>query len=701
MNRLRSAIAVLLVAVAASVAAAPAAKLPITHEALFLMKRVGSPVPSPDGKWVVFSVTEPSYDPKEQVSDLWIVPADGSAKPRRITFSKTSEGDVSWSPDSRRIGFTAKREGDDASQFYVLDLAGGGEAQKMTNLSTGVAAVSFSPDGKSIVFASTVFRNAADDEANKKAAKEAKDRKTNVRVYESFPIRSWDRWIDTQKQVHLFVQPLTEGAKATDILAGTQLVAAPGFGGSGGGEGGESIRARWSPDGQWILFVATTDRNTAAFAETTSDIYRTRATGGEPERIAHGEGGYGAPDFSPDGRTLYATFGPNNKLPYNNDRLVAFDWPAMTNRREIVGQPFDRSVGSWAIAPDGKTIYFTAEDAGLEKIYAVSSKGGDGHLQVEPDRGVYTSLQTADKSPSLVLVGQWASSVNPAEIVRIDPVAKTRRNLTDFNVEKAAQLDWQPPQHFWFTNKDGQKIHNMIVLPENFDPAKKYPLFVLMHGGAANMWRDQISLRWNYHLLAKPGYVMLMTNYRGSTGFGEKFAQSIQNTPLLGPGNDINEAADEAIKRFSFIDGTRQVAGGASYGGHLANWMEATTTRYKAIISHAGLSSLQTQWGTSDGIYHRELMVGGPMWEGNPIWQQQSPITYAAKFKTPILFSVGERDFRVPLPNTLEMYAATQRMKVPTRLLVWPEENHWIMNGENSKYFYQQVWDWIAKWINT
>ena len=698
MKRLSTFIATLLVA-----AAALAAKQPLTHETLWLMKRVGAPSLSPDGRLVVFSVTEPSYDPKEQTSDLWIVPADGSAKPKQITFSKASEGDLSWSPDSRRIAFTTKREGDEASQLYLLDFAGGGEAQRLTNVSTGVSSPRFSDDGKNVVFVSSVFRTAADEEANKKAAKEAKDRKYNVRVYDGYPIRSWDRWIDPDKQVHMFVQPLTEGAKAKDILAGTKLVANPGFSGTGaGGEGGETLRGQWSPDHQWIVFPAVTSRNTSAYAEVGAELFRVKADGGEPERIAFGEGSYGDPAFSPDGKTLYTVFNANNKLPYNNNRLVAFDWPSMTNRREIVAQPFDRSVGGYAITSDGRNIYFTAEDSGLEKIYVVSSKGGDARLAVEPERGVYTDLEIAGKAPSMVMVGRWGSATDPQEIVRIDPASKTRRNLTDFNVEKAASLDWQPLQHFWFTNKDGMRIHNMIALPENFDPNRKYPLFVLMHGGAANMWRDAISLRWNYHLLAKPGYVMVMTDYRGSTGYGEKLAQAIQNDPLRGPADDINAGADEAIKRYPFIDGTRQVAAGASYGGHLANWMEATTTRYKAIVSHAGLATLQTQWGTSDGNYHRELMVGGPFWDANnKIWIDQSPLTYANRFKTPILMSVGERDFRVPMNNTLEMWAALQRMRVPSKLMVWPEENHWILSGENSKFFYQQVSDWLGKWIHS
>jgi dipeptidyl aminopeptidase/acylaminoacyl peptidase len=678
-----------------------AAKQPLTHESMWMMKRVGAPSLSPDGKWVVFSVVEPAYDEKEQVSDLWIVPADGSAKARKITFSKGGESGVAWSDDSRRIAFSAKREGDDIAQIYVLDLTGG-EAQRVTNVSTGARSPGFSPDGRSIAYVSSVFRGTADEDANKKAAKEAKDRKTNVRVYDSFPIRAWDRWIDPEKQIHIFTQSLDSVSKPKDVLGGTKLVTEPGFAGTGsGGEGGESINAEWSPDGQWLIFGVTTTRNTSAYSESTTDLYRVSASGGEPERIAFADGSYGDPQFSPDGKTLYAKFNPNNKQPYNNDRLVAFDWPSMKNQRTVVGSPFDRSVDSYAITADGRTVYFTAEDAGLVKIYTAPTNGnGNASLAIEPERGVYDALNISPGAPGLVMVGRWGSSTNPVEVVRIDVAKKSHRNLTDFNVEQAASIDWQGPQHFWFTNPHGQRVHNFIVLPGNFDPNKKYPLFVLMHGGAANMWRDAISLRWNYHLLAKPGYVMLMTNYKGSTGFGEKFAQSIQGDPLRGPANDINQGADEAIRRFPFIDASRQVAGGASYGGHLANWMEATQTRYKAIVSHAGLSSLQTQWGTSDGIYHRELVLGGPSWEGGVIWREQSPITYAGNFKTPILLSVGEKDYRVPMNNTLEMWAALQRMRVPSRLMVWPEENHWILNGENSKFFYQQVAEWLDRWIN-
>jgi dipeptidyl aminopeptidase/acylaminoacyl peptidase len=668
------------------------------------MPRVGAPVPSPDGKWVVFSVVQPAYDEKDQQSDLWIAPADGGAPPRRLTSTKAAESGVAWSADSRRVAFATKRESDEANQIYTLDLASGGEAVRVTSMSTGAASPAWRPDGKALLFTSLVYPTAADDAANRRIGAERKDQKYKVRIYDSFPVRYWDRWLD-DRQIHVFVQSLEEntaaGSKAIDALAGTRLVQNPGYSGRRL-DSGEEIDAVWTPDGTSIVFAATTARTTAAYATVHTQLYLVSAGGGEPRELTHGDVTYEHPRFRPDGRALYFTANADEKQIYALDRLAMAPWPWSTSGAPTVVSPsFDRSVESWAFTPDSQRIYLTAEDAGLEKMYAVPAAGGETTLAVAPPRGVYTNLAIAQRASSPIIVANWASSINPAEVVRIDPTSNDHRQLTEFAVGQAAELDWQSPEHFSFTSSRGRRIHSMIVRPPAFDPGRKYPLLVEIHGGAANMWRDQITLRWNYHLLARPGYVVLLTNYTGSTGFGEGFARAIQFDPLDGPAKDVNEAADEAIRRFSFIDGSRQAAAGASYGGHLANWLEATTTRYKCIVSHAGLVNSEVQWGTSDSIYHRELMAGGPPWEQGPVWREQNPIRRAANFKTPMLLSVGENDFRVPLNNTLENWSALQRMKVPSRLLVWPNANHWISNGEDSRHFYEELHAWLARWLGT
>ncbi|MDT5062065.1 MAG: hypothetical protein QOH63_2524 [Acidobacteriota bacterium] len=672
-------------------------KIPLTHEMMWLMKRVGAPTPSPDGKWVVFSLIEPAYDERDQVSDLWIVPADGSARPRRLTFSKSGESGVAWSPDSQRLAFSAKREGDDVSQIYVLDVAAGGEAVRVTSVSTGARTPVWRPDGKAFAFTSTVFPGAVDEDANKKIAAERKAQKYRARVYESFPVRNWDKWVEDM-QGHIFVQSLEPGAKAKDLLSGTKLVAGRGFAGRVT-DSGEEFDAVWTPEGDAIIFVATTRRDRAAYANTNSALFQVAVTGGEPLQLTTGGDSFSHPVFSPNGKALYAIFNvETNGKVYNLDRLAMFSWPNM-GQPNVITASFDRAVGSFALTPDSKSIYLTAEDAGNEKLYMLPAGGGEVRLALEMTRGVYTNLKIPQKASSTILIANWESAMNPPEIFRLDLGSKTQQPLTNFNSERVAQIDWQPVRHFWFTSKAGKRIHNMIALPPNFDENKKYPLLVVMHGGPHSMWRDNWGLRWNYYLLGKPGYVVLLTNYSGSTGFGEKFAQSIQGDPFVGPGHEINEAADEAIRLFPFVDGTRQAAAGASYGGHLANWMQATTTRYKCLISHAGLINLESQWGTSDTIYSREINNGGPVWEQGQVWREQNPIRFAKNFKTPILLSVGENDFRVPLNQTLENWSVLQRLRIPSRLIVWPEENHWILKGEDSRYFYQEVHAWLKKYL--
>lgn len=420
------------------------------------------------------------------------------------------------------------------------------------------------------------------------------------------------------------------------------------------------------------------------------------AGGGEPTAVTAENGTYGDLSFSNDGRTLYAAFEPNTEFAYNLARLVRFAWKdGRPVERKVLTGGLDRSIDNYLPAKDGRSILLLVEEAGHTKVYSIGAQGGPARRLIDTPLGMYSDLGWSGAS----LVALWQSAVNPPEVVRIDPATGKHANLTAFTAEKTADLDWLPARHFSFTSKRGKPIHNMLVLPPSFDEKRKYPLFVLMHGGPHNMWRDQFFLRWNYHLLASPGYVLLLTDYSGSTGYGEKFSQSIQGDPLEGPANEINEAADEAIRRFAFIDGTRQAAGGASYGGHLANWMQSSTTRYKCLISHAGLVSLESQWGTSDVIYHREVNSEGPVWEQGRVWREQSPARRAKSFKTPILVTVGERDYRVPLNNSIENWSLLQRLRVPSKLIVFPDENHWIMRGEDSRFFYQQVLDWLKTYL--
>ena len=672
-----------------------------THEDIWLMKRVGAPLVSPDGKWIVVSVTEPAYDDNIQLSDLWLIDTSARHSSRRLTSTRRPESGVTRSPDSHRIDFSAQRDNDDAPQVYSLDLAAGGEAQRLTALSGGGRAPALSHDGRQLAFVSLMYPDARDDAANKEKIQQHRDRKSNARVFEGFPVRSWDHWLD-ERQPRIFVQQLDEEGQPVgpprDLLVGTKLATSPGFAGRQT-DTGEELEIEFTPDDKSIVFGATTNRNAAAYAFTDAQLFVTAVTGGEPRQLTEGSDSWSQPHFTPDGRALLAVLeAQSGANAYNLARLAAIPWPAGGKHR-IVTDGIDRAVSTYAVTPDSRTVYFTAEDGGNEKLYSVRLGGGTVQTLFGVDKGSYTNLTIPTDPNNVALYGNWESASEPGEVALITPQNGKALVLTKFNSARVAQLDLPPIENFWFTSSRGKRIHSFVVRPPGFDASKKYPLVVLIHGGPHGMWRDQFFIRWNYHLLAAPGYVLLLTNYSGSTGFGEAFSRSIQGDPLKGPADEINEAADAAIRQFNFIDGSRQCAGGASYGGHLSNWLQGTTTRYKCLLSHAGLVNLEAQWGTSDTIYSREINMGGPPWEQGAVWREQNPIRFAANFRTPVLVTVGENDFRVPLNNSLEYWSALQRMHVPSRLIVFPDENHWIQKGEDSRLFYSEVAAWLNRWL--
>lgn len=668
----------------------------LTHETLWMMKRVGSPSISPDGRWVVYAVNEPAYDPDKAVSDLWLVPADGSTPPRRITNTKGGEDDVAWAPDSHRLAFSAKREGDEDAQIYVLDVEGG-EAQRVTGVPFAARKPQWRPDGHAILFEASVWPGATDIESNRKARAERKDRKFNMRTYDHSPVRYWNEWYDDRRP-SLWVQSLDDGKAARDILSGTALYKEDGFFGVANGDGGVSLSPRWSPDGKSVVFVATTERWNAAFANVGYRLWTLPLDGGEARELPAGSGSFSDLAFTPDGRHLLFNKAERAEEVYSLPRLKRLAWYGGTAAEDVT-PGFDREPAQFAVTPDSKTIFMLVPEGAAENLYRVPVAGGTPQKVIAPAVGGYTALDMAAKANGPVVVGLYGSAINPVEVVRIDPAKRSHRLLTQVNVGLAATIDWASPERFVFTSAGGRQIHNLIIKPPAFDPTKRYPLFVMMHGGPASSNPDQIGLRWNYHLLAAAGYVVLMSDYTGSTGYGEAFARAIKGDPLKTPADEINQAVDEAVRRYPFIDATNACAGGASYGGHLANWMEGATKRYKCLVSHAGEADLLTQWGESDFNYGREVSSGGAPWGDSPVWRDQSPVLRAATWSTPMLMTIGERDYRVPLGNTLIMWTALQRMKVPSRLLVFPDAWHWITKPEDSRQFYREVHAWLAHYL--
>jgi dipeptidyl aminopeptidase/acylaminoacyl peptidase len=670
---------------------------PVTHAEVWLMKRLSTPVVSPDGRHAVVAVTEPSYDDEESVSDLWLIDVSGKAAPRRLTATAGAESGVDWSPDGTRIAFSTKRGADEANQIYVLNMDGPGEAVPITNLSTGAATPKWSPDGKRIAFESRIYPGAADDEANAAEKKAREERKYNASAYDIFPIRQWDRWRD-DLQTHLFVQDAESGATATNLLFGSDLVSHAGYGGVES-LSADSLAPAWTPDGKAIVISATTNLDEAAHAPVIHKLYKVPADGGDITALTEGDGwSCAAAQFAKDGKSVYCQYRPFNDYVYNHIGVARFGWDGAraTGEPQVITESFDRSVSSIDLADNGRTVYVTAHDDGRARLFAIPANGGEAKVLDGDSRGVYAGVQVAGRQ----VVARWESSATPAEVVRIDTSSGKHRTLSAFNAERAAKLDRPAFLEFSFENANGHRVHSWLALPPAFDESKKYPLVLMIHGGPFSSSLDADHVRWSPHLLAAPGYVVLLTDYTGSVGYGLDFSRAIQGTPLGMPGEDLVRAADEAIKRYPFIDADRQAATGASYGGHLVNWLQARTKRFKALIGHAGLVDLEGQYSSSDSVFHREIMNGGPAWDpANTVWREESPASFAGDFSTPILLTIGEKDYRVPVNQTIAAWTYVQRMQVPGRLLVFHDANHWIMKGEEARYYWQEAHAFLEKYL--
>lgn len=671
-----------------SLVSAPSAARPITHEDVWSLRRLGTPAVSPDGKWAVVSVTEPDYDKEKQISDLWLIPTEGGKPPRRLTSTPAPENGVRWSKQGDKIVFTTKRGKDETQQLYVLDMTGPGEAQRVGEFPLDCSNPQFTPDGRSLVFEAQVYPGKTDPESQKQAKAEAKDRKEKVSTYDSFPVRHWDHWLDG-RHPRPYLVSLARSNTFRDLLADQPLVKEKGFAGVPG-LSSESLQCAISPDGKDLLFVATTNRHEAVKTNTIYRLYRVPMAGGEVLEVPGPEGSIFTPVFSPQDK-LYTTFEPHNEWVYNLLELRVQEWPAKSVGKSLtLGS--DLSVEEFAVSPSGRVV-FTSDTHGRRRLY-LAEEGKRPQPFDGNSRGVFSGLALGLQG----VVCRYEDGSTPAELVRVD-LQGQRKPLSAFNSSRLQDVEQRPFEEFWFTSSAGRKIHNWVALPPGYSPEKKYPLVLIIHGGPHSTSLDSGHLRWHPQLMAAGGYIVLMTDYTGSVGYGAKFARNIQGDPLKTPGQEILEAVEEAIERYPAIDGNRVAATGASYGGHLVNWFEATSRRFTCLIGHAGLVSLEGQWATSDAVYHRERGLDGPPWEGSALWQEQSPSSYVSNFSTPIMLTIGEKDYRVPLNQTLAAWTYLQRMGVPGKLLVYHQANHWVTDGADAKHFWDEVHKWLAQWL--
>lgn len=677
---IRSGLFFALMAVVFSAHAQTPAKHAITFNDLIQLHRISGAAISRDGKWTAYSVSTPDMDANRGVSNIWIVSTSGG-DPIQVTQGG-HDNSPSWSPDGRTLAFLSSREG--TSQVYLLSMEGG-EARKLTQLSTGADLFHWSPDGKTIAFTSSVYVDCKDDPCNAKRDEEKERSKVKARIYDHLLYRHWDHWSDG-KRSHLFVTPADGSTAARDLTPGADYDVPP-------EERSGPNDFNFSPDSKEICFTAVTDKFEAI--STNADLFLVPLAGGEPKRITTQPGFDGNPVYSPDGRSIayHAQFTPG----YEADKWRVMLYDRQTGKNENLSESFDRSATDLAWSSDSKTIYFLAENETLQPVYAMEAKLGATPKTILDGFNAEFTFSADAKT----LITTRTSLTMPNEIFVSDANGSGLKQLTHANDSILAHLDMNEPESFWFEGAEGTKVEALLIRPPQFSPTQNYPTLVLLHGGPQTMWSNAWGYRWNAQMFSAAGYVTLMINRRGSTGFGQKFIDEITNDWGGKAYVDVMKGIDAATAKFSFIDKSRMAAAGGSYGGYMADWIATHTGRFKAIISHAGVYDKVSMYATEELWFEEHDMQGTP-WSALENYKKWAPSTYAAdlgKYKTPTLVVAGEKDYRVPYTQSLEFFNTLQRQGVPSELLIFPDEGHWVLKPQNSQLWYKTFLGWLASYV--
>jgi dipeptidyl aminopeptidase/acylaminoacyl peptidase len=679
MKRFVIAISVLVLAVSSFAAIATAqVNRHFTVEDLLKVRRVGDPQVSPNGKRVAFTIGDVNWDGNKVVTQIYVMKIDGSDL-KQLTNGASSASAPRWSPEGKRIAYV------NGSQIWTME-DDGDNKDKVTKISTGAAAPVWSPDGKWIAFTSEVYPDCSDDDCNKKRDEAAENSKVKAHITTRLLFRHWDEWRDV-KRTHVFVVA-SQGGAARDLTPGD--FDSPPYAAS------SSVDFGFSPDSKELAYVRNPDKVEAI--STNSDIYTVPLSGGAAKNITANNHGYDVgPIYTRDGR--YIIYRSQARAGFEADRWRLMSYNRATGVSTEIAKKFDLQVEEVALSPDGNYAYFIAGERGRLPIYRVPLGGAEPQKMV-PNVSA-AGLQITPDGKSLVYA--HSTMAKPAEIFRTDIDEGVAAQLTNANGNMMAPFGLQKAEEVEWTGALGKKIHGFVIKPPDFDPNKKYPLAVIIHGGPQSAFNDSWGYRWNPQIWANNGYIAFLPNPRGSTGYGQKFVDEISADWGGKAYTDIMNGVADVLRRDSFIDRNRVGAAGASYGGYMINWIEGHNNdprfRFKVLVSHDGVYNLESMYGATEELWFTDWEFKGTPWTNPAMYALWSPSKFVKNFKTPILVIHSELDYRVPFGEGLQLFTAAQRMGVDSKLLMFPDEGHWVLKPQNSQLWYHTVQDWMDKYL--
>lgn len=663
--------------VAALVAGNVSAKTNLTVEHLNKLNKLYDVVVSPDGRYVVYGQKNGGFAPADTSADLYLMDLQDGNKVRRLTSADGKEHDVKFASDGKAIYFLADRSG--SNQVYKLALDGG-EAQQITDLPLDVQGYLISQDQKKIVVTMDVKPGCADLACTVLFNKTQADKKDTAQVYDQLMVRHWDTWEDGLK-VHFFAAELNGKPvkDAIDLMSEWDTDVAG------------TAEASFTPDGNNLVFSAKIPAADQSW-HTNFDIFQVSLKGGNKINLTKDNSAWDAkPSFSGDGR--FMAYLAMKKPVYEADRFGLMLLDLATGERKELAADWDRSIEDYQFAPDNRTLYVTAQDLGQKAIYSIDPSFGEvnkvygdgtaGDLNVRPGRIIFTNHTLSSTT----------------DIFQLSLQGNDVRQLTKVNDKALADIQLAEFGQFSFPGAQDETVYGYWMKPWNYEEGKKYPIAFIVHGGPQGSFGNMFNYRWNAQLWAAQGFGVVMIDFHGSTGYGQAFTDSIARDWGGKPLEDLKKGMAYITERQPWLDKDNACALGASYGGFMMNWIQGQwSDGFKCIVTHAGLFDMPSFYGSTEELWFPEHDMGGPVWDKSTDYFKFNPAQFVDNWKTPNLVIHGLKDYRVPYAQGLAAYTTLQRKGIPSRLVIFPDENHWILKPANAERWYNEVFAWMKQY---